>query len=75
MLPELLNRIPADVEIGLVTAEGACDTRKCHNGVAGRSADAVMPPRKDAQPWKPSTAGAIARNEALRTSECLCRAI
>ena len=75
MLPELLDQIPADVEIGSVTADGAYDTRKCHDAVADRGADAVIPPRKNAKPWKPSTAGAIARNEALRTSRYLGRAI
>ena len=75
MLPELLNQIPADVEIGSITADGAYDTRKCHDAVADRGAHAVIPPRKNAKPWKPSTAGAIARNEALRASKYLGRAI
>jgi hypothetical protein len=75
MLPELLDQIPADVEVASVTADGAYDTRKCHNAVADRGAHAVIPPRKNAKPWKPSTAGAIARNEALRAAEYLGRAI
>lgn len=75
MLPELLSQIPASVEIGSVTADGAYDTRKCHDAVANRGAQAVIPPRKNAKPWKPSTTGAIARNEALRASKYLGRAI
>jgi transposase len=75
MLPELLSQIPADQEIGSVTADGAYDTRRCHDAVADRGAHAVIPPRKNARPWKPSTAGAIARNEALRASKYLGRAI
>ena len=75
MLPELLGQIPGDVEIGTVTADGAYDTRKCHDAVADRGAHAVIPPRKNAKTWKPSTAGAIARNEALRASKYLGRAI
>jgi len=75
MLPELLNQIPAGVEIGSITADGAYDTRKCHDAVADRGAHAVIPPRKNAKPWKPSTPGAIARNEALRASRYLGRAI
>jgi hypothetical protein len=75
MLPELLDQIPDDVEIGSVTADGAYDTRKCHDAIADRGADAVIPPRKNAKPWKPLTAGAIARNEALRASKYLGRAI
>ena len=30
VLPELLNQIPLDQDIGSVTADGAYDTRKCH---------------------------------------------
>ena len=75
MLPELLGQIPGDVEIGTVTADGAYDTRKCHDAVADRGAHAVIPPRKNAKTWKPSTAGAIVRNEALRASKYLGRAI
>jgi hypothetical protein len=58
-----------------VTADGAYDTRRCHNAIAERSAAAVIPPRKNAQPWKPTTTGAIARNDALRASKYLGRAI
>lgn len=75
MLAELLGQIPANVEIGSVTADGAYDTRKCHDPVANRGAQAVIPPRRNANPWNPSTTGAIARNEALRASKYLGRAI
>src|SRR6056297_1643566 len=73
--PSCSASMGADVEIGSVTADGAYDTRRCHDAVADRGADAVIPPRKNAKPWKPSTAGAIARNEALRASKYLGRAI
>lgn len=75
VLPDLLNQIPADETIGSVTADGAYDTRKCHDAIAGRGAHAVIPPRKNAQQWKTVTAGAVARNEALRASRYLGRAI
>ena len=75
VLPDLLNQIPADETIGSVTADGAYDTRKCHDAIAGRGAHAVIPPRKNAQLWKTVTAGAVARNEALRASKYLGRAI
>lgn len=42
---------------------------------ADRGAHAVIPPRKNAKPWKTLTAGAIARNEALRAAKYLGRAI
>jgi hypothetical protein len=69
MLPELLDQIPPDQEITTVTADGAFDTRKCHDAIAARGAAAIIPPRKIAKPWKPDTPGAVARNEALRASK------
>jgi hypothetical protein len=75
MLPELLDQIPPDQEIGSVTADGAFDTRKCHDAIAARGAAAIIPPRKNAKPWKPDTPGAIARNEALRASKRFGRTI
>ncbi|MEP6064342.1 MAG: IS5 family transposase [Paracoccaceae bacterium] len=52
MLPELLNQTPPDQDIGSVTADGAYDTRKCHEAIAARDAHAVIPPRKNAKPWR-----------------------
>ena len=75
MLPELLNQIPPDQEIASVTADGACDTRKCHDAIGERGAAAVIPPRTNAKPCKADSAGANARNEALRASKCLGRAL
>lgn len=75
MLPELLAQIPADQDIASVTADGAYDTRKCHDAIAERGANAVIPPRKNAKPWKAITAGAVARNEVLRASKYLGRAL
>lgn len=75
MLPELLDQIPPHQEIGSVTADGAFDTRKCHDAIAARGAAAIIPPRKNAKPWKRDTAGAIARNEILRTSKRVGRTI
>ncbi|MBL9047213.1 MAG: IS5 family transposase [Tabrizicola sp.] len=75
MLPELLDQIPPEHEIASVTADGAFDTRKCHDAIAARGAAAIIPPRKNAKPWKPDTAGAVARNEILRTSKRVGRTI
>ena len=75
MLPELLAQIAPDEDIASVTADGAYDTRRCHDAIAERGAHAVIPPRKNAKPWKPDTAGAVARNEALRASKRLGRTI
>ena len=75
MLPELLDQIPPEQEIASVTADGAFDTRKCHDAIAARGAAAIIPPRKNAKSWKPDTPGAIARNEALRASRRFGRTI
>lgn len=75
MLPGLLDQIASDQEIATVTADGAYDTRKCHDAIADRGAAAIIPPRRNAKPWKPTTAGARARNEALRASTYLGRAL
>jgi hypothetical protein len=55
--------------------DGAYDTRKCHDAIAARNAHAVIPPRKNAKLWKPDTPGARARNEAVRASKYLGRAL
>lgn len=75
ILPDLLNQIPPDQELGSVTADGAYDTRKCHDAIAARDAHAVIPPRKNAKLWKPDTPGARACNEAVRASKYLGRAL
>jgi hypothetical protein len=75
ILPELIDQIPPDEEIANVTADGAYDSRKCHDAIADRGTHAVIPPRKNAKPWKINTAGAVARNEAFRASRYLGRAI
>jgi hypothetical protein len=75
VLPDLLNQIPPHQDIGSVTADGAYDTRKCHEAIAARNAHAVIPPRKNAKPWKPTSAGAIARNDAVSAQRYLGRTL
>lgn len=75
MLPEILDQIPADQGVGSVTDDRVHDTRKCHDAIADRGVDAVITPRRNARFLKSSTAGAVAQNEALRTSKYLGRAI
>ena len=75
VLPDLLSQIPEDETIGSVTADGAYDTRNCHDAIADRGAHAIIPPRRNAKPWKTGTPGAHARNEALRASRYLGRAL
>ena len=73
MLAELLNQIPPNQNIGSVTAEGAYDTRKCHEAIAARDADAMIPPRQNVKPWKSTSAEAIARNAAVSAQQYLGR--
>lgn len=75
ILPELLDQIPGDQPLGMVTADGAYDTRACHAAIAERGAAAVIPPRRNGKPWKEHTAGAAVRNDALRSCRRLGRAI
>ena len=75
MLPELLAQIPAEEPIGLVTADGAYDTRPCHAAIAARQARAVIPTRRNGRPWQETTPGAQARNEILRATRRLGRSI
>ena len=75
MLPKLLEQIPPHEAIGTVTADGAYDTRACHSAIAARQATAVIPTRRNGRPWKETTLGAQARNEILRASRRLGRAI
>jgi hypothetical protein len=87
MLLDLLDQIPGDQPLGIVTADGAYDTRACHAAIAARGAAAFghalepvavmpsLPPRRNGKPWKELTAGATARNDALRSCRRLGRAI
>ncbi len=74
-LAELLAQIPPDQAVGLVTADGAYDTRPCHAAIAARHASAVIPTRRNGRPWKETTPGARARNEILRATRPLGRSI
>ena len=75
VLPDLLWQVLADEPIASVTADRAYDTRACHDAIAGRGAEAIVPPRRNAKPWKRDSPGAGARNEALRAIKGLGRTI
>lgn len=47
--PDLLDRIAPQEAITCVTADGAYDTRACHDAIAARGTAAVIPPRKNAR--------------------------
>lgn len=50
VLPAPLDQIPADERIASVSGDGAYDTRDCHEAIAMRDAQAVIPTRKNAKP-------------------------
>ncbi len=75
MLPELLGQIPPAEPIASVSGDGAYDTKACHAAIIERGAQAVIPPRKNAQAWKATLVGAVVRNEALRACHRLGRSI
>ena len=70
MLPHLLAQIPQEQEITSVSADGAYDTKACHEAIAQRAAQAIIPPRKNAKLWKEAGAvGAKVRNEAVKACQ------
>ena len=75
MLPYLLALIPEDELLYSVSADGAYDTKACHEAIAHRQATAIIPTRKNARPWAESRAGAQARNEILRATRKFGRSI
>ena len=66
MLPGLLSQVPGDEPIASVTADGAYDGRACRDAIALRGAEAVIPPRRNAKPWKKDSLSARGRNDDLR---------
>ncbi|WP_147505729.1 transposase, partial [Acinetobacter baumannii] len=58
-----------------VYTDGAYDTKQFRQVIADRQAHAVIPPRKNAKPWKDKKMGSLERNELLRTVKRLGRNI
>ena len=46
VLPDLLDQIPPDEQIGTVIGDGAFDTRRCHTAILDRGGTAVIPIRE-----------------------------
>ena len=51
VLPDLLDQIPPDEQIGTVTGDGAFDTRRCHAAILDRGGTAIIPIRKIGRRW------------------------
>ena len=74
LLPDLLDQIPSDEQIGTVTGDGAFDTRRCHAAILARGGTAVIPIRRNGRFWKEDCPAARAGNEILRASRRFGRA-
>ena len=64
-----------DEQIDAVYTDEAYDTKHCRKVILDRQAHAVIPPRKNAKPWKNKQARSIERNELLKTVKRLGRAL
>ncbi len=75
MLGDLRDQIPQEEQIDSVYTDGAYDTKQCRQVIADRQAHAVIPPRKNAKPWKDTKTSSLERNELLRTVKRLGRTL
>ena len=75
VLGDLLNQIPLDEQIDSVYTDGAYDTKQCRQVIADRQAHAVIPPRKNARPWKDTKVHSRVRKELFRTPKHLGRTL
>jgi DDE family transposase len=63
VLSDLLDQVPEPID--QVSADGSYDTRDCHEAIAQRQARAAIPPRENAQPWKPNPDGTVHPRTAI----------
>ena len=73
IVPDLLAQLPEEEPIGVISGDGAYDTRGVYEASASREATLVVPPRRNGKPWKVRTTGAAERNESLRAIKRLGR--
>jgi len=62
MLPCLLDQIPADETVVSVSVDGGFDTKGCHEAIAQRGAQAIIPTRKNPKSSKDQRPGFTARH-------------
>jgi len=74
MLPDLLDQISDDEDIGTVTADGSYDIRRCHSATIEGGGTAIIPVRRNGRQWKEYCPAARARNETLRATHHYGRA-
>jgi hypothetical protein len=75
MLPYLLDQIAEDETIASVSGDGAYDTKACHEAIAQRGAQAIIPARRNAKLRKDKRFGAASRNAILDATRRLGRRI
>lgn len=75
VLKDLLDQIPPDERIDSVYTDGAYDTKYCRQVILDRDAHAVIPPRKNAKPWKDMKLRSLEWNELLKTVKRLGRSL
>ena len=73
IVPDLLAQLPEEEPIGVISGDGAYDTRGVYEASTSREAALVVPPRRNGKPWKARTTGAAERNESLRAIRYLGR--
>ena len=59
VLGDLLDQIQKDEQINSVYTDGAYDTKQCRQVSADRQGHAVIPPRKNAKPWKDTKSSSL----------------
>ena len=75
VLEGLLAQIRLDEKIDSIYTNRAYDTKHCRQVILDRDAHAVIPPRKNAKPWKDQQARSIERNELLKIVKRLGRSL
>ena len=73
VLEDLFAQIPSDEKIDSIHTDDVYDTKHCRQVILDRDAHAIIPPRKNAKPWKDQQARSIERNELLKTVKRLGR--
>jgi hypothetical protein len=65
VLPDLLNQLDEQETIETVSADGAYDTRHCHQAIRDKGAEALIPPREGAAEWPDDEGGVIHPRTAI----------
>ena len=64
IVPSLLAQLHPEEQIGVISGDGAYDTRGVYEASAARGAALVVPPRRNDKPWKVHITGAMSATRA-----------